>query len=31
VADALKKSGQWQHMRQSMEQAGQLRPAEAGR
>lgn len=24
VADALKKSGQWQHMRDSMQQAGQL-------
>ncbi|MBL8658344.1 MAG: cytochrome c maturation protein CcmE [Rhodospirillales bacterium] len=24
VADSLKKSGQWQHMRQSMEQAGQI-------
>lgn len=30
VADALKKSGQWQHMRQSMEQAGQI-PQEAAR
>ncbi len=24
VADALKKSGQWQHMKESMQQAGQL-------
>ncbi len=24
VADALKKSGRWQHMRESMEQAGQI-------
>ena len=27
VADALKKSGQWQHMQDSMRAAGQLPPA----
>lgn len=29
VADALKKSGQWQHMEQSMREAGQLPPGDA--
>jgi cytochrome c-type biogenesis protein CcmE len=28
VADALKKSGQWQHMRTQMQEAGQLPPAD---
>lgn len=31
VADALKKSGQWQHMEQSMRQAGQLPPADSAK
>lgn len=29
VADALKQSGQWQHMREAMEDAGQIREGEA--
>jgi cytochrome c-type biogenesis protein CcmE len=29
VADALKQSGQWQHMREAMEGAGQLPEGEA--
>lgn len=30
VADALKESGQWQHMREALEQQGQIEPADGG-
>jgi cytochrome c-type biogenesis protein CcmE len=29
VADALKKSGQWQHMRETMEESGQMGEGQA--